>query len=417
MLTKDLLRYRVHKQGVHPQLLEPDSPELLAFAESLLALFAETNGQTRTSLQERVNHAIAEFPDNVTIARGLEKLLLDRTKFDEDTSGELPALREKVFAASGAQLASGLPEHPEEYRREIAVAFGVTPEALEAQLYQDLSAHHPVLAFKPLSPEGLLHRYNCAQVQGLLIRCAKLDLEFPESEPARLRQLLKSLRFHQLLARISRTPDGATLVQVDGPLSLFVQTQKYGFNLANFFPALLHQPGWILRAEVQVRKSETHQLKLDSSCGIRSHYRPFLAYVPEALQLLQQNVAAKLPEWTLEAATDFLALEGEQYCFPDFLLKHQSGTQVPLELFHGWHTGPLRARLAHLANCPEPPLLLGIARTLLKDVELNGLLEASDYFQSYGFLFRDTPSVERLRPVLERWLGLEDSEGLPLFRL
>ena len=48
MLTKDLLRYRVHKQGVHPQLLEPDSPELLAFAESLLALFAETNGQTRT---------------------------------------------------------------------------------------------------------------------------------------------------------------------------------------------------------------------------------------------------------------------------------------------------------------------------------------------------------------------------------
>jgi predicted nuclease of restriction endonuclease-like RecB superfamily len=72
----------VHKQGVHPQLLEPDSPELLAFAESLLALFAETNGQTRTSLQERVNHAIAEFPDNVTIARGLEKLLLDRTKFE-----------------------------------------------------------------------------------------------------------------------------------------------------------------------------------------------------------------------------------------------------------------------------------------------------------------------------------------------
>ena len=55
--------------------------------------------------------------------------------------------------------------------------------------------------------------------------------------------------------------------------------------------------------------------------------------------------------------------------------------------------------------------MLGIARTLLKDVELSGLLEASDYFQSYGFLFRDTPSVEWLRPVLERWLGLEDSEG------
>ena len=417
MLTKDLVRYRVHKQRIHPQFVDPNSPELLAFAASLLALFAGASGQTRTSLQGQVNDVIAVFPDNVTIARGLEKLLFDRTEFDEDASGDHLAFRKKVFIASGPKLAGELPEHPEAYRREIAAALGATPEALEAQLYQDLPAHHPVLSFKPLSPAGLLHRYNCAQVQGLLIRCAKLDLEFPESEPARLRQLLKSLRFHQLLARISRTAEGTTLVQVDGPLSLFVQTQKYGFNLANFFPALLHQPDWTLRAEVQVRKSETHQLELDNSCGIRSHYRPFLAYVPEALQLLQQGVAAKLPEWTLQSVTDFLALEGEQYCFPDFLLKHQSGAQVPLELFHGWHTGPLKARLTQLENCPEPPLLLGIARTLLKDVELKGLLEASDYFQSYGFLFRDTPSVERLRPVLECWLGLQTSEELPLFRL
>ena len=417
MLTKDLVRYRVHKQRIHPQFVDPNSPELLVFAASLLALFAGASGQTRTSLQEQVNDAIAGFPDNVIIARGLEKLLLDRTEFDEDASGDLPVLRSRVFAASGPRLAGGLPEHPEDFRREIADLLGETPEALETQLYQDLPAHQLVLAFKPLSPEGLLHRYNCAQVQGLLIRSEKLDLEFPESEPARLRQLLKSLRFHQLLARISRTAEGATLVQVDGPLSLFVQTQKYGFNLANFFPALLHQPNWNLRAEVQVRKSTTHRLELDSSCGIRSHYRPFLAYVPESLQLLQQSVTTKLPEWTLEPAADFLALEGEQYCFPDFLLKHQSGAQVPLELFHGWHTGPLKARLAQLENCPDPPLLLGVSRTLLKDAELNGLLEASDYFRFHGFLFRDTPSVERLRPVLDRWVGLQAAEELPLFRL
>ena len=416
MLTKDLLRYQVHKQDVRPQLVEPDSPELLEFAESLLALFAQTDSQTRTSLQEQVNDAIAEFPDHVNIARGLEKLLLDRTEFDEDASGELPILREKVFAASGPKLAEGLPENPEDFRQEIAAALGETPEALEAQLYQDLPAHQPVLAFRPLSPEGLLHRYNCAQVQGLLIRCAKLDLEFPDTEPARLRQLLKSLRFHQLLARISRTPNGQTLMQVDGPLSLFMQTQKYGMNLANFFPALLHQPDWKLRAEVQVRKSETHLLELDSSCGIRSHYRPFLAYVPESVQLLQQNMAAKLPEWTLEEATDFLALEGEQYCFPDFLLKHQDGAQVPLELFHGWHRGPLADRLTQLEGATPPPLLLGVARSLLKDAELSERLERSEYFQSHGFLFRDTPSVERLRPVLERWLGCPSSEDLPLFR-
>ena len=113
MLTKDLVRYRVHKQRIHPQFVDPNSPELLAFAESLLALFAGASGQTRTSLQGQVNDVIAVFPDNVTIARGLEKLLFDRTEFDEDASGDHLAFRKKVFIASGPKLAGELPEHPE----------------------------------------------------------------------------------------------------------------------------------------------------------------------------------------------------------------------------------------------------------------------------------------------------------------
>ena len=105
-----------------------------------------------------------------------------------------------------------------------------------------------------MTAEELLHRYNCAQVQGLLLRSESLMLTLPESGPAKLRQLLKYLRFNELLAKIVRDTkkNSKTLIlKIDGPLSLFVQTQKYGLNLANFFAAVLLQPKWKIDAQMR----------------------------------------------------------------------------------------------------------------------------------------------------------------------
>ena len=57
---------------------------------------------------------------------------------------------------------------------------------------------------RKMTAEGLLHRYNCAQVQGLLLRCEGMTVTLPESGPAKLRQLLKYLRFNKLLANITQ---------------------------------------------------------------------------------------------------------------------------------------------------------------------------------------------------------------------
>ena len=37
-------------------------------------------------------------------------------------------------------------------------------------LYSDLPEHRKILSFEVLAPEALLHRYNCAQIQGLILR-------------------------------------------------------------------------------------------------------------------------------------------------------------------------------------------------------------------------------------------------------
>lgn len=417
MLTKELLCFRTNKGKILPKLIEPEAPKLLKIANELLAAFSESVGEVRERLEWRTKQVLDRYPLNALVGRGLEKLLLDRTEFDTKVKMELAKLRGKIFSSSAALLRGkeeirlrgfemGIDVGLEYYQKEVARSMGISAEGLGRQLYGDLPPFQQVLHFRSMTATGLLHRYNCAQIQGLLLRCEGLTVYLPESGAAKLRQLLKYLRFNKLLAKITydQTRKKTILMEIDGPLSLFVQTQKYGINLANFFPAILHQPKWGLDAEVRIRKNQVHSLHLDQSCGIRSHYRQFLAYIPEEIQFFSQQLAEQIPGWELTSSPEFVTLTGESLCFPDYLLTHCSGKKVALELFHTWHAAPLRSRLDQLDAQNEAPLLIGINRGLLKNVQLAEQVESSVYFSHYGFLFREVPTPAKLRPLLDAWL-------------
>ncbi len=418
MLTKDLLCFRTKSGKIQPKFIDTTAPKFLKIAFELTELFSESVGEDRGTLENRSKQVLERFTLGITVGRGLEKLLLDRTEFDTESKDELLELREKVFRNSSALMRkheySGLYNSDcsekdilESYRKALAGSIGITSENLSDQLYSDLPPFQKVIKFRKITGEALLHRYNCAQVQGLLLRSEKIKLKLPESSTASLRQLLKYVRFNKLLAKISfdHKKSKSIDMQIDGPLSMFLQTQKYGLNLANFFPAVLHQQEWELDATVRIHKNRTYILQLDQSCGIRSHLRQFLAYVPEEIEKLGLQLAKKLPDWTLSSSNDFVPLSGENMCFPDYLLKHISGKKVPLELFHNWHSAPLLNRLSQLDAQKEAPLLIGINRSLLKNKDVANKLESSDYFSRFGFLFRDVPTTAMLLPRLEIWLS------------
>ncbi|MBT5794796.1 MAG: DUF790 family protein [Deltaproteobacteria bacterium] len=417
MLTKELLCYRTNRGKIIPKLINPEAVKLIEIAEELIAVFSGSVGDIRERLEDSTKQVLDVFPGSAVVGRGFEKLLLDRTEFDTTAKTELSELREKIFSRSSSLLKgegnvglrgfeAGDNAVLEEYRNAVAQEIGLSAGELASQLYGDLPPFQKVLGFRKMSADGLLHRYNCAQIQGLLLRCEAMTIRLPESGAARLRQLLKYLRFNKLLCRISHNKDKAKslVLTVDGPLSMFVQTQKYGFNLANLFPAILHQPNWELEAEVRIRKDQLHSLHLDQTCGIRSHYRQFLSYVPEEIALFSQQLAKKIPSWQLTSSSDYVPLVGESLCFPDYLLTHSSGKKVAMELFHTWHAAPLRNRLQQLDAQNGFPLLIGVNRSLLKNEELAEKVESSPYFSRFGFYFREAPTAAKIIPLLDEWL-------------
>ena len=428
MLTKDLLRYKIKSGQILPQFVNPTDEQLLAVAEQLISIFEGGTNTPRATLLESSKQIIDSTPKAPIIKRGLEKLLLDRTEFDTAPNEELIAFRKKLFTETSRLLSEKQFQDYEDYqctvletiaaesRPEIAPT-GNEAEAAEsrpevaptgevelgAKLYADLPSNQPVLTFNTLSAERLLHRYNAAQVQGLLLHCNSLTLKLSDSMTAELRQLFKYLRFNQLLSTI-RKEEELYEITVDGPLNLFYKTKRYGMNLANFFLAVLHQPKWELAAEIQFRNKRVSRLSLDESCGIKPISQQFLAYIPEDIQLFQAMLRNKTEDWQIRPGSQFLPLTGDFYCFPDYQLVHKSGVETAIELFHPWHQGHLIARLNTLAEQEHVSLILGVSKELEKKPLIAEALENSKYFSQFGFTFRDVPTMRSLLPILNSFV-------------
>ena len=409
MLTKDLLQYKIQKGHIHPQFIEPTDSELLKIAEQLIAVFETSPNESRATLLESSKHIIDSTPRPPIIKRGLEKLLLDRTEFDTAPNEELTAFRHTLFTETSRLLSQEQFEDYATYQQKVLqITADKSPMAqteLSAKLYADLPRNQPVLTFNTLSAEHLLHRYNAAQVQGLLLHCDTLTLKLADSMTAELRQLFKYLRFNQLLSTIRKEGERYEIT-VDGPLNLFYKTKRYGMNLANFFVAVLHQPKWELTAEIQFRNKQRHQLSLDESCGIKPISQQFLAYIPEDIQLFQKMLENKTDDWQIRPGSQFLPLTGDFYCFPDYQLVHKSGVETAIELFHPWHQGHLIARLNTLAEQKDVSLILGVSKALEKKPLIAEALETSAYFSQFGFTFRDVPTMRSLLPILNSLVSI-----------
>ena len=407
MITKDLLRYKIQEGQIYPQFVKPTDSKLLTVSEQLIEVFERSLNTQRESLLETSKHIIDSAAGPLIVKRGLEKLLLDRTEFDTAPNEELIAFRQNLFTETSRLLSQDQFTDYEQYRQKVLLTVEDESqdekEALGERLYADLPNCQPVLTFKTLSAEHLLHRYNAAQVQGLLLHCNSLTLILSDSMTAELRQLFKYLRFNQLLSTIRKQEVGTDEffeITVDGPLNLFYKTKRYGMNLANFFLAVLHQPKWEITAEIQFRNKRSSQLCLDESCGIKPISRQFLAYIPEDIQLFQEMLRNKTDDWQIHPGSQFLPLPGDFYCFPDYQLVHTCGIEVWIELFHAWHQGHLLARLNSLGEQGKTPLILGVSKELEKQSIIAEALETSEYFSKFGFTFRDVPTMNALLPIL-----------------
>lgn len=343
---------------IHPRYVKTEDAAYLQAARDLVAIFQEHEGRTRFLLDEALQDYVGTGTD-YKILRGLIKLLMDRCEFETAIAANPAEIRRALFLgakhfhpvidneAARAQLA-----------REVAQEVGCVPEMIFDNIYADLPENQIMSAFEPLGAAELLDRYNLAQAQALLYRCVEMHLQLEAQDAAGYRELFGAIKAYRLIHTISGSAESGYEIRLDGPVSMFHRSQKYGVQMAVFLPALLTCRNWRMSAEINLKLGENARFELESKqTQLRSSHLSEVAYENPARETLITKWAKYESEWTLEKSREVISL-GKSAFIPDFVLKHADGRRAFLEILGFWTPQHLKARLDELDESGHSNLII-----------------------------------------------------------
>ena len=347
MLRSEHVIARLLRGKLFPHRLSPEEGRVREVTEALIALYADHVRKPRARLEAELALLEEELGPRLDARRGfkilraLAKLLEERATWEPPTGADPYTLRTRVF-----ELAAALPEFPsaggllggsrEEVLSRVTGETGV--EDPSALMYADRQGAQLLAGFDAPSTEALISRYNVAQIQGILYSAKDLCVDLGEKADARL--VFRYVKLLGLIYHLEPAQGGYRLL-LDGPLSLFGGTRKYGLRLAKFFPGLLLTSPWELHANVSWKGREAI-LELDSEApGLASHYKsPADAGEDDVREAFSRawDRAKDTGDWELEPGVGILPLPPLKTALvPDFALRNAaSGEKVYLEILGFW---------------------------------------------------------------------------------
>ncbi|MCS6925738.1 MAG: DUF790 family protein [Candidatus Binatia bacterium] len=369
MLTADLLVTRSEGPYVYPRYIKVDAPRFLHLAEELIALFTQHEGKTRRELTAAL-HQYAQDNTDYRIRRGLAKLLSDECCEFTPRSVAPPAeVRRRVFALARENHPVVLhPDliHPvtkDEVFQAVAREYRTDPEQIAWALYADLSEHHILTRFDAPTPQWLLQRYNVALAQALLYRCVHMKLSVFRNIPSRYKQLFKFIKFYQLMHTIQGDLDSGYEVRLDGPVSLFRLSQKYGVQLAVFLPALLLCTRWKMEAEIARPDGTRRFFPLDESVGLVSHYHDSTMYDSLLERTFAERFSRLQSGWRIEREVAIINLKDSVF-IPDFAFRHVDGRTALLEIVGFWRRDYLEKKIMKLKRAGRADMIVAVSADL-----------------------------------------------------
>ncbi len=363
MLTFDLVRVYDRGEKIIPVYIDPSDTRILEIANTLISLFQAHQGKAKGLLDDTLEEYIGQEKDLLTY-RGFIKLLEERCIFEAIAEKEPEEIRQTLF-----QIASQFHCEKKFERNQVlqaaSQALGIEAQEIERILYADLKEHHILKEFELISAEHLLQKYNTALAQAILYKATCLEILIFDHNPRRYRELFRAIKFHRLLYQIQKTEQGFRII-LDGPMSLFQASQKYGLQMAMFLPALLLCDHWQLNATLHWKKKKHAYFTLSNAEHLYSHYQDNRTYIPEEIQQFKDRFESIQSQWEISEDCDILELNGS-ICIPDYAFIHCTQKyKIYLEIFGFWHKAALAKRILDLQHTSFN-LILAICKKLNVD--------------------------------------------------
>src|SRR5919197_4548354 len=291
----------------------------------------------------------------------------------------------------------------QEIIRTIASRMIISADDLEENMWSDLDENMVLEQFETLSQEQLIAWYNLSLMQTLLFNCTKL--EFRVHGGSNWKRVLRNVKRlglmynlpYQKQPKINSQLDGngssATIIaadryaaieenstvincSVDGPLSIFKLTDRYGTSIAKLLPSIISAEAWTIKAWI-VRKTLSYGKKMyefqisneESPTLIREPYRDigkknsdrkedFSNFNPTFGSVyydsgVEEKFATKFEQsangWKLIREPDPLIVSNGKALIPDFMFE-KYGRRIYLEIVGFWTKEYLNKKLQKITD-------------------------------------------------------------------
>jgi len=382
MLNADLVIAQTRKQQLHlPDLSGKPGEAVRYWAEQIIEAARNCIGMPRQEFSALVQ-VMGETQQARKLTRGLAKILEDACGFEQADPEQAAELRGQLFLRASEARRQVTPDSPwdrVELMQRVARDNGWDAALLDERLYADLPGAQRLLTVPSWTAQQLFERYDASRVQAVLLRAVRVRVRYESISVLGLRELLRQVKFRQLLHRSERTGSSGLLLTIDGPMTLFESATKYGLQLALLLPSLCAAGSYELEADVHWGKRRTalqfaYKYKAaeraPALAGIRAEAAPATDEVAELLADLQ-----RLPgPFVAQLSAVLIDLPGVGLCVPDitFSSSDQPERRVHFELLGYWSRDAVwrRVELAE-AGLPEP-VIFGVNQRLRVSQEVLG---------------------------------------------
>jgi uncharacterized protein len=439
MLPIQLLRARIKNRGknIVPLLCsgniddDRDSGYEFHLAAKLIEEFEESwkNNERNGVLTDRVTILEDQYGD-YKLVRGFYTLLQRRCIFASKKSRAIQTRDSRAKFAIDSLISQNLPGSghqsidPFNIRRElfeesskrgfaltdfekreimdaVASKLGIDRATMVDDMWSDLEDNLIIEHFFKITPKDLIGWYNLSLIQTLLFNCTQL--EFSVSGGSNWKRVLRDLKrlglmYHleqrQQLSREQKETypvdqaqqvanylsavkdDVITLCSVNGPLSIFKLTDRYGTSIAKLLPSIISAGRWFVRAWI-VRKNlasgkRIYEFELSDSRSpllqrepvrervkISSVNQEFIRGNTDITSTtyydskVEENFAKRFTQsvngWSLTREPDPIILSNGKALIPDFMFERY-GKKIYLEIVGFWTKEYLEKKLEKIRD-------------------------------------------------------------------
>ncbi len=321
MLTSDLLVTKSYKGKIEPVYAKLDKTNL-EISGSLIDLFQDHIGKTYGELYEEIE-GIEEI--DYRLIRGLTQLLERKCVIGMNAVIEPATARKMVFEeCTGAVFDI---KERKEVISSVARKLSVEPDALEQALWADMEENLIIKEFQTTTPEDLLRQYNLSMTQTLLFKATGMEIQIEDN----YQEVFWKIKQLGLMYSIEDNR-----IYLNGAVSLFKMTERYGTALAKLLPTIMKCNKWTLKASILKKTTQgkrIYDFTLDNTTTIfsiepDSNMETFDSAIEKDFSLLNFN------DWHVKREPT--VLKAGQYVFiPDFSLE-KNGKKIYVEIIGFW---------------------------------------------------------------------------------